>query len=504
MTNPKTDNKTETVSSAFTQLDGITSYRPTDNTDVGEASLFADIFKETVRYSTETGFLIFDGRRWRADALEAHKLVQEFTEKQLEDAQKQLTLAKKNATKAGITVMLDAAVAKTAERCMNDEQRQLCNNICDAQKFLNFVSRCRSSKGIRAILTEAPPRLRLDCDKLDQDPFLLCTPTATYDLSKGLNGQQPHSPKDYITKITNCSPGDKGADLWKKSLNQFFCEDQKLIDYVQQICGLAAVGRIFSEALVIAYGSGRNGKSSFWNVISKVLGDYSGSVSADILTFQHAGNYKNELAEIRGKRFLIAAEMSAGARLNDSLLKQLCSTDKIAACKKYKDPFAFLPSHTIVLCTNHLPEVAARDDGTWRRMIVIPFHATFDGDSTIKDYADYLFQNAGESILSWIIEGAKKIIDAEYKLVTPECVQKEINDYRLENNWFAQFLEDCCEVGSDYRAPSGALYNTYRSYCQYTYKNACSTTVFYHELKTAGFHKVKVNSSNYICGLRIK
>lgn len=93
---------------------------------------------------------------------------------------------------------------------------------------------------------------------------------------------------------------------------------------------------------------------------------YSGSISADILTVNSKRNVKPELAETRGKRLLIAAELEEGLRLNTSNVKQLCSTDEIVAEKKYKDPFKFIPSHTLVLYTNHLPKVGALDEGTWR------------------------------------------------------------------------------------------------------------------------------------------
>lgn len=121
---------------------------------------------------------------------------------------------------------------------------------------------------------------------------------------------------------------------------------------MQMICGLAAIGKVYVEALIIAYGNGRNGKSTFWNAISKVLGLYSGNISADTLTVGCRRNIKPEMAEVKGKRLLIAAEMQEGARLNDSTVKQLCSTDDVFAEKKYKDPFSFKPCHTLVLYTN--------------------------------------------------------------------------------------------------------------------------------------------------------
>ena len=58
---------------------------------------------------------------------------------------------------------------------------------------------------------------------------------------------------------------------------------------------------------------------------------------------------------------LIAAELEEGMRLNTANVKQLCSTDEIYAEKKYKDPFSYTPTHTLVLYTNHLPKVGAID-----------------------------------------------------------------------------------------------------------------------------------------------
>lgn len=200
-------------------------------------------------------------------------------------------------------------------------------------------------------------------------------------------------------------------DIWLSAVDNFFCKDADLIDYVQQTVGLAAIGKVYQEALIIAYGEGSNGKSTFWNAIARVLGSYSGTMSADALTVGCKRNVKPEMAELKGKRLVIAAELEEGMRLNTSIVKQLCSTDEVTAEKKYKDPFKYIPTHTLVLYTNHLPKVGANDDGTWRRLIVIPFNAKIKGKSDIKNYADYLVEKSGGAVLMWIIEGAKKVIE---------------------------------------------------------------------------------------------
>lgn len=190
-----------------------------------------------------------------------------------------------------------------------------------------------------------------------------------------------------LPKSRNCSPGDEGMDIWLEALDTFFCGDAELIEYVQKVIGLAAIGKVYEEFIIIAYGDGANGKSTFWNTVARVLGTYAGKISSDILTMGNKVNAQPEMAELKGKRLIIASEMQEGVRLNTAMVKQLCSTDEIQACKKYKDPFHFIPSHQEVLYTNHLPKVGANDDGIWRRLKVIPFNAKIKGNSDIKNYA---------------------------------------------------------------------------------------------------------------------
>ena len=346
--------------------------------------------------------------------------------------------------------------------------------------------------------------LEIDRSKLDADGFLLNTPDCTYDLRKGQNGKQEHRASDYITKVTTVSPSDKGMEEWLSALDTIFCGDTELMEYVQRVVGLAAIGKVYVEALIIAHGEGRNGKSTFWNVIARVLGSYSGNISADTLTVGCRRNIKPEMAEVKGKRLLIAAEMQEGARLNDSTVKQLCSTDDVFAEKKYKDPFSFKPCHTLVLYTNHLPRVSASDDGIWRRLIVIPFNAKITGKSDIKNYGEYLYDNAGESILAWVIEGAKKVIDLDYQIPVPACVKAAIDEYRSQNDWFGHFMEDKCETGDGFRESSSSLYQAYRNYCIDTNEYVRSTADFYFALESAGFERVTLNRKRYFKGVRLR
>lgn len=235
-----------------------------------------------------------------------------------------------------------------------------------------------------------------------------------------------------------------------------------------------------------------------------MLGSYSGNMSADTLTVGCKRNVKPEFAEAKGKRLIIAAELEEGMRLNTSVVKQMCSTDEIFAEKKYKDPFSFTPSHTLVLYTNHLPRVGANDPGTWRRLIVIPFHAKIEGNADVKNYADFLVSEAAPAIMAWIIEGAKKAIGRNFHIPAPACVEDAIKAYREDNDWLGHFLSECCETGVGDSAKSGAVYQEYRNYCVRTGEYTRSTADFYNALETAGFKKQKKRDGVYIIGMSLK
>lgn len=484
------------------QYNKDTELEPTDYSDVGQATVLAREYECKLRYSPSTDYIVYNGSYWEESAPKSQAVAQALTERQLEEAEAAITKQTQEMVKNGAFAILASVGPKKAVTMFNKVQAHSYELFEAAQAYKKYAVKRRDDKFLSSALKVARPMLEIEQRILDVNEFLLNTPSATYDLRTGAT--QDHNAEDYITKQTECDPCSDNGQLWLDALNTIFVNDQELIDYVQMIVGLAAIGKVYVEALIISYGEGRNGKSTFWNVISRVLGNYSGSISADILTSQIRRNVKPELAEAKGKRLLIADELEEGMRLNTSNIKQLCSTDEIAAEKKYKDPFKYVPTHTLVLYTNHLPKVGAIDKGTWRRLIVIPFLATIEGNKDIKNYADYLFENAGGAILQWVIEGAKKVIASDYKLPVPRVVNDAIEEYKAANDWLGHFLEECCETDQEHTEKSGEVYSEYRAFCMRTGEYTRSSADFYSAIDNAGFSRIRSNKGRFIKGLRVK
>lgn len=475
---------------------------PEDFSDVGQAIVLSREYMNRLRFSPATDYIVFNGSFWEESQPNAQGIAQELTARQLEEAETEIQRCMKEMSENGAWAMLAAMGAKKAMAAFSEAQRRSFEKYERAETYRKYAIKRRDTKYISAALKEARPMIQIEQRVLDADEFLLNLPTGTCDLRTG--AVREHNAQDYITKQTAVDPSGDGMDVWEDALQTFFQGDADLIRYVQEIVGLAAIGKVYIEALVIAYGEGRNGKSTFWNTIARVLGTYSGNMSADTLTVGCKRNVKPELAEAKGKRMIIAAELEEGMRLNTSNVKQLCSTDEIYAEKKYKAPFSYVPTHTLVLYTNHLPRVGAIDQGTWRRLIVIPFNAKIEGKADIKNYSDFLFKMAGGAVLQWIIEGAKRVIANDYKIVQPRVVQDAIQKYKENNDWLAHFLDDCCEVGDDFEAKSGEFYNAYRSYCLQMGEYTRSTTDFYSALESTGVVRKRTRTGVIIYGLKLK
>ena len=461
----------------------VLSFKLSDLSEVAEGQLFAENTAGALLWCVSIGWMVWDGGRFCPDESRARLLAQTFTGRQLKAA----TNDYQQAAGAAANDPDNGDLAAKAKR---------------SKALLAFVNRCRSTNGLNHLLTEAAPHLARAVDDLDADPYALNTPAGIVDLRTG--ELHPSDPAALCTKAAAVAPGTEGADLWSSFLETITCGDNDLADYLQTVAGMAALGKVFTETLLIATGDGGNGKSTFFNTLARVMGDYATSVRPALLM---TGNQNNgaELAALRGVRLALAAETEEGQRLDVATVKALCSTDRVAANPKYKAPFSFTPSHTLVLYTNFLPRVGSSDRGTWSRLTVLPFNAHLrDTAGERKDFAEILFNRAGGAVLSWMIEGARRFIANGYKLEPPAVVREALAEYRKSCDWLGAFIEEDCEQGENYAVSSKEIYQRYAAYCQVNGDYRRDSRDFTHAMQSAGFVLKHAKKGNQYMGLRLK
>lgn len=463
----------------------VEEVRPGDFSDVGNMDKFLELNEGRLLYTDSRGWLYWNGVCWVADDHRAMKNAAKMSDKMLQEAQ----IAYKKA--------LHAQADAKAE--MNQETMEKTAAAVKREKaYLDHAMRTRSDRRIKAILELAKHFLATDPARLDANPEELNTPIGIFNLKTG--EMRPCDKSAMCTKVTACAPGSAGAEMWISFLESVTGGDNSYIAYLQMVAGMALFGCVYQEGIVIAYGPGKNGKSTLFNSLAAVLGDYAGTLDIAVLTTDRQ-NRGAALATLRGKRLVIAGELEEGKRLSVSTLKQISSTDPITVEEKYRSPETIIPTHTLILYSNHEPRIGSTDDGTWRRIRVAPFKTRIL--KAIPNYGKKLVNEAGPAILAWAIQGAMMFAENGYRLPSPEVVEEATEEYRQRENWLENFLEECCIMEPDARAPAGELYQTYREWAQRSGDYVRRSVEFSDAMAGKGFPKKKPVGRKVWIGLRI-
>ena len=184
-------------------------------------------------------------------------------------------------------------------------------------------------------------------------------------------------------------------------------------------------------------------------------------------------------------------------------LKQVASTDKLTIEEKYKQPETVKQSHTLLLFTNHLPRVGSTDDGTWRRLIAVPFNATIQPKDSVQNFGEVLARECGGAILAWGIEGAVNFVRNGFKLDIPDVVAEATEEYRQREDWLTNFINERCVREPNAREGARALYLEYKAWAQDGGEFVRRENDFAVAMEAAGFQKMRVKGKFSYSGLRV-
>ena len=381
--------------------------------DTGNAEHFADVFGEKIRYGyINKSWLYYDGRKWCFDYTGA---IKRMSDEVIETMRHELN------------IYTDAA----------EEPEKM------EKQFLKHIKQSRSSRSKIAMIKESEHRVPILPEQLDTHSSLLNTPNGIINLRSG--ELQPHDVNKFITKITNTEYTDKiDCPLWDGFLFDIFGGDMELIKYLQKSIGYSMSGSTREDCMFFCYGTGRNGKSTFLDIISDMLGDYATNIQPEtIMIKQSAGGNTGDIARLKGARFVTSSEPNEGVRLNEGLVKQLTGGDKVTACKKYENEFEFTPEFKLWMSTNHEPVIRGTDVGIWSRIRLIPFNVRISDEKTDRNLKHKLKQEL-PGILKWAVDGC--LLWEREGLIAPTAVLKATSQYRDKMDVITAFLDACVRV----------------------------------------------------------
>ena len=385
---------------------------------------------------------------------------------------------------------------------------------CRDDVAFKHAKRSNNRAGINAML-EISQRMRTaTIETFDTQPFLLNCANGTLHLKTG--ELRPHNRMDRITRVLKC---EYDADAESKVFTDFLetiQPDPDIRAFLQRSIGYSLLGTVRERSFWILYGTGNNGKSVFVNLFNNLLGEYSSATTTASVMAGRQASIPNDIARLRGKRFVIIPETEENERLNAALVKALSAGDTVTARFLFGEFFDFYFTGKLWIATNHKPTITDHSKGFWDRLKLVPFTQDIPADRVIKS-DDLMSQLLEESpaILNWAVLGCRDYFDLD-GLCVPNVIQSEIDTYRREQDSIAQFIEECCEtfeqarvarpdeyiISTDYRTANTELYRAYKRFCEENGEYLRSHRRLSQNLQERGFRQMK-SGGRYWDGIKL-
>ena len=401
--------------------------------DIGTANLFADAYKNLCRYCPEVkGWYIYDGRVWRFDVG---------------------GVVTAQCGKALTYYMLDCR-----KYLDDDEQRE---------NWIKYVAKRIQKKSRDIMLADAATVYPVSIHDFDKDLYLLNVQNGTIDLRTFT--LRPHSPDDFLSKIANVNFNENAkCDRWECFIQEIMQDDSDKAQFLQKALGYALTGDTSEECFFIFYGNTtRNGKGTTAETTLHILGDYGRTAQPEtIAQKQHSnsGSPSEDVARLKGARFVNMSEPEKGLRLNSALVKSMTGGDTITARFLHQNSFEFRPEYKLFINTNHLPRV--NDDSIFAsgRVKLIPFERHFPENEQDKGLKTFFRQPENKSgILNWLLTGLKLLKSDGLK--QPQSVRDATAQYRADSDVIGQFISECLVENRKFDTQLKNVHAAYEKWC---------------------------------------
>ncbi len=447
-------------------------------TDIGNGRRFLTRYGNRVIHVARIGWHGYDGRRWKED--EDGSIVRPLAQKTAEMISNEAVLltateeeeklintgrqARADKKKLG-TPKKDWDEDKLARLVMLEEQIE---DGEEAHKAVNGRKSSRhkhakSSAGtskINNMMTEASPHVAKMVGDLNKDLYAINCHTGTLRFVREEDEESdpddpafrwvvradPFRPGDFISKL---APFDWHEGAEAPEFDKFLKRvqpDHDIRAFLKRFVGYCLLGITVEQCLVFFYGAGRNGKSTFVDLLCDILGDYAVTLSIDSFAgdSRRGGNEATpDLARLPGARVVAASEPEMGVKLKDALIKTLTGGEKIPVRRLHQDFIEVLPQFKIILSGNHKPRIDDTSDGIWRRVNLVPWEVQIPREEVDRALPRKLRKEA-QGVFAWMVEGALDYLN--YGLAPPEKVLMATQEYREESDPIGAFVRGACIV----------------------------------------------------------
>ncbi len=367
------------------------------------------------------------------------------------------------------------AIYAEAENADDADERKLIARHASASE-----SRARIEAMIA--LARSLPGIPVEPDQLDADPWLFTCANGTLDLRTA--ELREHRREDLLTKLASVEYDPEAtAPRFERFLREILVEEDE-IAFVRRFAGYSLTGSTRERVFAILWGKGKNGKSTLVELLRDALGDYAANTDVETILVRKYAGVGNDVAALRGARFVSSAEVEQGRALAESKIKNLTGRDTVTARFLFAEPFDFRPEFKLWLSTNNKPMIYGTDDAIWDRIKLIEFTQRFEGRDADTQLPEKLRAEL-PGVLAWMVRGC--IEWQRGGLRETRRVHDATSAYRDEMDTLAGFIEERCIVRPDVWCKFADLYAAYDEWCRESNETAEKKRRFATMLTERGF-----------------
>lgn len=349
-------------------------------------------------------------------------------------------------------IELECAIADGITAAAALEKRQVARR--------RFAVSSGNGARLREMLKQAVPHRTVAIKEIDADPYAFncANGTLRFFQTPDLECPDPnvtrmkwevrldgHEPADLISRMSPVEyKAAASAPKFISSLERFQ-PNRNLRRFLHKYIGYSLTGLNGEQCMLFNHGGGANWKSTFIEMICRVMGDYSETLKFESIAEvgETTGAQANpDFARLPGARLVRVTEPSRGMALKEGLIKSLTSGEPWQARHNFGNFFTFYPGFKMVLGGNHKPDIGGVDHGIWRRIRFLIWPVTIKDDER-REWDDVIAElwEEREGILAWLVEGALAYLNEG--LAPPAEMIADTEEYRDEMDPVGSFISAC-------------------------------------------------------------
>jgi len=427
--------------------------------ELGDGMLFAESNRNDFLYlETLCEWLCWNGVHWQRDTLRRRKpAVENVVDLYLREAD---AMGKQ---------MLEAQAV--GDKAKFREIKSLRDEIYKRVKKLRSVS---GRESCLEMSTTCPGALNIRGDDMDQEPWKLACANGVIDLQTGVLREGYQEDRIFRASPVTWQGIDAPCPAWEQFIDEIFEGNRPVIAFLQRLLGYCLTGLHTEHILPIFVGQGRNGKTTLFETVMKCMGELAGPIRSEMILDQgqprSADAPSSALMDLQGMRLVLGSETDKNQKFSMTRVKLLSGGDTLTGRYPYeKHNRSFEPTHKLILYTNHLPHAIANDFAFWERLLVIHLRLAFVNRKPVAENERQqnpelpnLLAQEMPGILAWLVRGC--LLYQQVGLAPPPEVKTAVRDFQRDEDYLADFFEECCELSPEYEVKATDLYDRFEEW----------------------------------------